>query len=241
MRKISILMTVLASFAVASVASAQQGKGTGTGTGTAATPAKGGGTAGGAVKADAKVDAKVKPADKGAPAPAPTEGAMPTKPTIPTQLTDAAKKQKGTWTCKGDMMGPDGNPAYKTTFTVKAKLDLDNMFIRADMAEKKSKSAKYPFKFTSYTTYTDKDAKWHRFMVDNWGGWATGWSTGPDATGKTVWEMDMSGPMGTSKFRDHEEPAADPKVAKRGGMHMWGEMSMDGKTWVKVYDSTCTK
>jgi hypothetical protein len=237
MRKISILMTVLASFAVASVASAQQGKGTGTGTGTA-TPAK---PAGGAVKADAKVDAKVKPADKGAPTTTPPEGAMPEKPVIPTQLKDAAKKMKGTWTCKGEMMGPDGNPAYKTTFTVKAKLDLDNMFLRADMAEKKSKAAKYPFKFTSYTTFTEKDAKWHRFMVDNWGGWATGWSTGPDATGNTVWEMDMSGPMGTSKFRDHEEVAADPKVAKKGGMHMWGEMSMDGKTWVKVYDSTCTK
>jgi hypothetical protein len=233
MRKISILMTVLAAVAMAGVASADDAK-----------KPQSGGTAGGTVKADVKADAQGKmkptdkPADKGAPT---TTPAMPEKPTIPTQLTDMAKKMKGTWICKGDMMGPDGNPAYKTQFTIKAKLDLDNMFIRADMVEKKSKSAKYPFKFTSFLTYTEKDQKWHRFMVDNWGGWATGWSTGPDATGKAVFELDMSGPMGTSKFRDYHEPAADPKLAKRGAMHMWGEMSMDGKTWVKVYDSTCTK
>jgi hypothetical protein len=29
----------------------------------------------------------------------------------------------------------------------------------------------------------------------------------------------------------------DPKA----GMKMWGEMSMDGKTWTKVYEMTCKK
>jgi len=247
MRKISLFITVLSAVAVASVASAQTPKGGGAGTAatpaTPATPAKGagGGTATPAKGAGGGTTSTMKPGDKMAP-PTTTGGtAMPTKPTVPTQLTAQAKKIKGTWTCKGDMMGPDGNPAYKTTFTVKNKLDLDSMYIRTDMAEAKSKAAKYPFKFTSYTTYLEKDSKWHRFMMDNWGGWAVGTSTGPDATNNVVWEMEMNGMMGTSKFRDHEDAPTDPKLVKRGAKHMWGEMTTDGKTWVKVYDTNCMK
>lgn len=199
-----------------------------------------------------KADAKPAPATKAAPAakadpktaakPAPSKEAaapgMPEKPTIPTALVDATKTQRGTWRCTGAMMGPDGNEAYKTKMTGKVKADLDNMWLRTEFAETKSKAAKYPFKFHSYTTFSDKDQKWKRVMVDNWGGVAQGWSTGPDATGKVTWEMDMASDMGTAKFRDYEEPVA----GKKREVHMWGEMSPDkGKTWMKVYDITCKK
>jgi hypothetical protein len=160
---------------------------------------------------------------------------MPEKPTPPPELLAMAKAVKGTWSCKGEMTGAQG--AYKTKFTVKNKLDLGNMWIKSDMTQAKSKAAKYPFKFTGFTTYSAGEAKWHRVMVDNWGSIGKGWSTGPDATGKTTWEMEMTGSMGSSKFRDYEEPGP-----KKKQMHMWGEMSMDGGgTWVKVYDATCTK
>jgi hypothetical protein len=168
--------------------------------------------------------------------PAPPATQMPDKPTPPPELLAAAKAMKGTLTCKGDMMGPDGNSAYKTKLTFKSKLDLGNMWIKTDAAEAKSKATKYPFKFTAYTTY-GADGKWHRYMVDNWGGIGVGVSSGPDAAGKQTWELDMNGMMGPSKFRDHMEPGEKKKT-----IHSWGEMSADGgKTWVKVYDTICTK
>jgi hypothetical protein len=162
--------------------------------------------------------------------------AMPEKPTPPPELLALAKAQKGNWSCKGEMMKADGS-TYKAKMKVANKLDLGSMWIKSDVTEAKSKSTKYPFKFTSYTTFNATESKWYRYMVDNWGGVGRGWSTGPDAAGKTTWEMEMTGSMGTSKFRDYEEPGA-----KKKQIHMWGEMSPDGgKSWVKVYDTTCTK
>ena len=252
MRKTSIVMTVLATFAVAGVASAQKGAGTGSGS------AAGAGSGTGATKAEKKPAAPpaAKPADPAKGDTKTTTTTTTTTTTSATGSTDAAgmaapkpdaqlvaltKTMKGTWTCTGDMMGPDGNPAYKTKATSKVKTDLDGLWIRTDYVETKSKAVKVPYKFTSYATYDAKNAKWYRVMVDNWGMYGSGWSTGADAAGAIVWDLTMKSPMGDSKFRDHDEPATDPK-AKKGSRHMWGEMSMDnGKTYTKVYDVTCKK
>ena len=184
------------------------------------------------VKADVKVDAKaqIKPAE-----PAPKAEA-PAMPDPPAEMVAAAKAMRGTWRCTGEMFdNPDGT-GRKTKFTVKVAVDLDKFWLRANFAEAKQKGLKYPFKFTSYKTYSAADSKWHQVMVDNWGGISTGWSTGPDAAGKTTWELDMSMMGQTVKFRDYEEPGA-----KKRQIHMWGEMTENGKEWKKVYDSTCTK
>lgn len=187
----------------------------------------------GDVKADVKVDAKaqVKPAE-------PPKQEMPAQPDPPPELAAAAKAMKGTWRCTAEMFDNMEDPTVgrKTKFTVKNTVDLDKFWIRSDFAEAKAKGLKYPFKFTSYKTYSAADKKWHQVMIDNWGSVSTGWSTGPDASGKTVWELEMTMMGTTSKFRDYEEPGA-----KKGELHWWGEMTENGKDWKKVYDATCKK
>jgi len=131
---------------------------------------------------------------------------------------------------------PDGS-GRMTKFTIKVNADLDKFWIKSDFAEAKAKGTKYPFKFTAYKTYSAADSKWHQVMVDNWGTTTFGWSTGPDAAGKTVWEMEMTMAGQTVKFRDYEEPVA----GKKRTTHSWGEMSENGKEWKKVYDATCSK
>lgn len=182
-------------------------------------------------KADPKA-AQVK-APEPAPAPAP---APPAQPDPPAEMAAAIKAMRGTWKCSGDMSRDDGT-TYKSKFTVRVAADLDKFWIRADFAQAKSKDAPYPYKFTAYKTYSTADSKWHQVMVDNWGGISTGWSTGPDAAAKIVWEMDTTMMGKAVKFRDYEEPGA-----KKGTIHMWGEITDDGgKSWNKVYDTICRK
>lgn len=184
------------------------------------------------VKADAKVDAKVQVKTDTAAAEPPAQADP------PAEVVAMTKAVKGTWRCTGEMFDNQTDPTVgrKTKFIVKTAADLDKFWIRSDFSEAKAKGLKYPFKFTSYMTYSAADSKWHQVMVDNWGGISTGWSTGPDAAGKVVWELDMSMMGQTVKFRDHEEPGT-----KKGSRHMWGEMTENGKEWKKVYDSLCTK
>lgn len=170
-------------------------------------------------------------------APPPEPPAMPEKPTPPPELLAFGKSMKGTWSCKAEMFDPMQQTSYKTTITMKVALDLGSMWIKTDMTEAKSKGTKYPFAFHAYTTYDAMAKSWKQVMIDNWGITSTGTSAGPDADGKVVFEMDMD-MMGTPvKFRDNHEPGA-----KKGTVHMWGEMQMPGGTgWVKAYDAVCKK
>jgi hypothetical protein len=184
---------------------------------------------------DPKADPKAAQVKAPEPTPAP---APPAQPDPPAEMAAAIKAMRGTWRCTGEMFDNMENPTVgrKTKFTIKVTADLDKFWLKADFVEAKAKGLKYPFKFTSYKTYSAADSKWHQVMVDNWGSISTGWSTGPDAAGKTVWELDMSMMGQTVKFRDYEEPGT-----KKRSIHMWGEMTENGKEWKKVYDSTCTK
>ena len=91
-------------------------------------------------------------------------------------------------------------------------------------------------KFTSFRTYDATSKKWLNVMLDSWGGIGKGWSTGPDAAGKTTFETESQMMGQTFKGRDYEEAGA-----KKGSLHVWGEFSMDGKTYNKAYDMVCTK
>jgi hypothetical protein len=179
--------------------------------------------AGVAMAGDPKAGAPAPPADK-----APAAAEMP-KP--PAELGEVAKMMAGTWKCTGqafmDMKDPTKGTDMKATIT--HKLDLNNWWIQSSF----SGSGKFPLKFTSFTTYDAGTKKWYRFGADNMGGARTVSSSGMKDN-KMVWEGDARSPMGTAKIRETEEMTKD-------GMHVSGEMSMDGKTWGKTHDAICKK
>ena len=68
-------------------------------------------------------------------------------------------------------------------------------------------------------------------MIDNVGGHEVGTSAGPEGA-KVVWLTEARGPMGAHKARHTEE-----LVGKE--LKLWGETSLDGKSWVKAYEVGC--
>ncbi|HVK74337.1 MAG TPA: hypothetical protein VM734_13495 [Kofleriaceae bacterium] len=175
------------------------------------------------VKADPKVPVVAEKAAKPAELPVPV---------APTELADAGKALAGTWKCKGQGFAPDGTAAPMAA-TMKLKLDttLDKFWIRGNFAETGKKKGAY--KFENFTTFDPASKKWTRVMVDNMGGVETMTSDGPK-DGKTTWEGTSRSSMGTGKARHYEETAG--KEVK-----MWGEWSVDGKTWTKGYEAVCKK
>jgi hypothetical protein len=179
-----------------------------------------------AIAGDTKTDPKAaaaKTAEPGKPAMA--------QPKPPTEIADMIKSLGGTWKCDGTATGMDGK---ETKFTGKltSKSELDGFWVH-DSFEGMMGAGK--FRFESYTTYDAGSKKWHVMMADNWGGMMNGTSDGmKDMKMETV--SDTLGPMGKGQFKDHLD-ASDMKK----GVHMWGEDSMDGRTWNKVYDMVCKK
>jgi hypothetical protein len=154
-------------------------------------------------------------------------------PKPPPELAAMAKNAVGTWTCKGQGMGPDMK-MNDMTGTMTMKLDIDGWWMHGSFA---SKMGKEPFHFESFTTYDSTAKKWHRVMMESGGGWSSGDATA--VANKMDWDLTTHSPMmGEGMFRDHE----DMSDLAKAGAHNWGEMSMDkGKTWTKVYDMTCKK
>jgi hypothetical protein len=186
------------------------------------------GMAGFAVAGDTKADPKAAPKAAEPAKAAPPAMAM---PKAPQELADMMKGMAGTWKCDGTGMGMD---MKETKFTGKmtSKLDLDG-FWGHDTFEGTMGAAK--FKFESFMTYDSNGKKWHSVFVDNMGSMMMGSSDGMKDMKMDVL-ADTMGPMGKGQFKDHMD-ASDMKK----GVHMWGEMSMDGKTFNKVYDMTCKK
>ncbi len=161
--------------------------------------------------------------------------AMPMPDPDPTFLA-AAKKMVGNWKCKGNGYAPDGT-AMPTTATMKYSLDLDKMWLKGQLTIPKSKGMKRAMKDTSYRTYSAQDKKWYEVSVSNMGGWSSATSSGPDAGGKTEWDVTTNMFGQTFSAHDYEEPGT-----KKNTMHIWGEVSMDGgKSFVKEFDVTCSK
>jgi hypothetical protein len=151
-------------------------------------------------------------------------------------LIAAGKSMSGNWKCKGSTFAPDGT-AVPTTATMKFKLELDKFWIRGDLAIAKSKGEKRAMKTTSFRSYSPADKKWHELSLSNLGGYSIGSSDGPDASGKSTWDVSTQMMGATFPSKSYEEPGA-----KRGSRHIWGEVSVDGgKTYVKEFDVTCSK
>jgi hypothetical protein len=167
------------------------------------------------------------------PAPAPEP---PAKPTPAPQVAEASKALGGTWRCTGTTTDPTTNQARTTaaTMTVKVDSSLDKFWIVSTFAEKKSKTAPNPYKFTAYRTFDAKTGKWTSIMVDNMGMDMKSTSTGA-AAGVATWES--QGEWEGKKYwaKDTETVKGPREVA------MKGEYSMDGKTWSVMYDMTCKK
>ena len=151
-----------------------------------------------------------------------------TMPKAPDALVAAAKAMTGTWKCTGQAMDMASNKMAPTKATIKNKADLDGWWIVTSFAETK----KGGYKFTELSSFDG--TKWTRDMFDNMGGHETDTSTGM-ADNKMSWEGSSVSSMGTMKSRHTEEV----KSAKE--IHMSGEYSQDGKTYMQVYDLTCKK
>jgi hypothetical protein len=150
-------------------------------------------------------------------------------PTPAPEISAMAKTFKGTWKCKGSMMMPNGQSVPMIS-TVKYTTELDGFWLRSSFVQ----SGKGGFKFEAVTTFDAASKTWHRMMSSNMGSFETSTSEG-GKDGKATWNASSSGPMGVSMGRHYEELAGKE-------FKMWGEYSMDkGKTWMKAYDSTCTK
>jgi hypothetical protein len=190
-----------------------------------------------ATKPEAAKPAAGAPAPKMEPVkPAEAKPAEPAKmepPKPPAEVDGLYKTLQGTWKCTGTASMEAGVTA-PMEYTISFKLDLDKFWIVANMASKKTKQMPAAFKFTSYTTYDAATKKWNRVMVDNMGGFETNTSAGL-TNGQVLWEGKATG-MGMSYTTKHTEMVTSPKEVK-----MSGQMSVDGKNWMPMYDATCKK
>jgi hypothetical protein len=149
----------------------------------------------------------------------------------PQELLDMGKATAGTWKCTGNVYMDIKDPTKGTPAagSITMKLDLNNWWVASSFAG----SGKLTLKFEMFTTYDAAKKQWYRFAADNMGGRRIATSAGPK-DGKIVWEGDAISAMGSAKLRETEEPTKD-------SLHTVGEISMDGKTWLKTHDVTCKK
>lgn len=187
----------------------------------------------GADPAPAKGATPAEPAKPAQPAAKPAEGApaaAPAAPTPPAQL-DEIKWLEGTWKCKGTVFASDMGPEHPVDGKMVYKRDLDKFWLVGTYTEKKTKQNPMPYKMTEYVTHDGK--KWVSVSVDNMGGF--GQSTGTAAGNTFSWQgtssmggMTMHGRMTIEKKSDKE-------------LTLKGDMSMDGKNWKPMFESTCKK
>lgn len=166
---------------------------------------------------------------------APAASWEPPKP--PVEVKDAIKMMGNRQTCTGKSWGgPDGKTEVKATGTSTNALALDGWAIKSTMNMTMGEGKqKMTLKMEGYKTWDATLGKWHDISAMNDGSIMVGTLEVKD--GKLEAQYDMKGGMmGSGKFRDHGD-MTDPKA----GFKMWGEMSMDGKTWTKVYEMVCKK
>ena len=185
-------------------------------------------------EAAGKVDPKGAPA-AGAAAPAKPVGAeagghQPAP--LPAEVEAAAKTMVGTWRCAGTGMGKE----VKGTMTFKLDPAFGKYWIVGNWKSAKTKDTPAMLGL-DYRTYDPSQKKWVSMGVDNWGGWSHSTSNGPVGT-KTAWEgkMTMIGMGGKMISWRMSEEQVSPKETKLNA-----EMTMDGKTWAPMWESTCKK
>ena len=153
-------------------------------------------------------------------------------PTPPKVLADMAKTMSGTWKCKGSVSMPDGKKADLGA-TVTSALEMTGMWIH-DSSDVTLLGT--TIHIESYSSYDEAGKHFHRAMVESDGGMAMGEGK-MNGTTKLDYDLATHGPHGDGMLREHID-WSDMKAGVKTSV----EMSLDkGKTWVKVYDQTCTK
>lgn len=184
-----------------------------------------------AVAGDAKApDAK---------APATPAKAEPAKkmemPKAPQEIADMGKMMTGTWKCTGKAVTDPAKPTEMTDMKMTMKMAVDKTlggwWVNGNMDSPM-------FKGMMHVTYDPTAKKFYSLMIDNAGGSQTMWSTGMKDN-KMTWDGDMRSSMpGMTAMKVRE--THDMTDAK-AGYKMSGEMSADGKTWMKSWEATCKK
>lgn len=176
--------------------------------------------------------------DAKAPAPAPAAKKEEPKkmemPKPPQEMADMSKVWLGTWKCTGKAVMDPSKPTemtdMKMTMKFTSEKNLGGWWITGNMDSAM-------FKGMMHVTYDTNAKKFYSVMVDSMGASQTMWAA--PAKDKMMWEGDgrssMPG-MATMKLRETHD-MTDMKT----GMKMTGEMSMDGKTWMKGWEATCKK
>ncbi|MCE9579072.1 MAG: hypothetical protein K8W52_38475 [Deltaproteobacteria bacterium] len=173
-------------------------------------------------------------------APRPPENVPP--PVMPTpvpapEVVAAAKAMKGTWRCRGFLSQPDGSSS-PTTGTMKIAADLDGFWLTSDYTEAKTRAktpgGPHPTHVRMSRTFDAGTRTWTAITLANNGGNQVQTST--DLASPMTWTGTLA--MGGVKVatRDHEEYDAKTRVN-----HIWGEFSLDGKSFLKTYDLRCQK
>ncbi len=170
-----------------------------------------------------------------APAGAPMIKATPVRPTTPitaaapsAQIAAVGNKLAGSYKCKGVSFKGDGSSSPLTA-KLAIKLDLDNAWIQAQMAE----DAPGTMRLTDYRTFDEIAKQWTRIQMLATSGHVESTSLG-EKDGKWTWTGTAISPTGSIQTRDYEQQI-DPKQLK-----LWGEALLSG-TWTKSYLVTCTR
>jgi hypothetical protein len=154
----------------------------------------------------------------------------------PQELADMAKMMAGTWKCTGKAAMDPADMSKMSDMKMTMKMSLDTAM--GGWWLKGTMDAGAAFKGEEYVTYDPSAKKWIQMMRDSMGGSELKTSMGMKDN-KMVWEGDSRMPMagmGAMKSRETHD-LSDMKT----GAKMMGEASMDGKTWMKVWEATCKK
>jgi hypothetical protein len=149
---------------------------------------------------------------------------------VSTPAPDVAKlgtQMAGAYKCKGVQLVGDGS-STPLQASVTIKLDLDNAWVAATLAEDKAGGVK----FSDFRTYDGVAKQWTRIQLTSASAHVISTSLG-EKDGKWIWEGTAASPTGTVQVRDYEQLGKD-------SFKVWGEALMGG-TWQKLYEATCKK
>lgn len=166
----------------------------------------------------------------------------PATPTPAAELKELASGLAGKWNCIGTV-SMDGKTSIKNSAKITNKLDLEGWWMQTNYD---GMMGKQRYKFVTYTTFNQVDKKFTRVMFDNMGGQETDTALAIDHGMADKWALTWDGeakaavamPGMPSKVKMRHVDAVSNKGKE---LQMRGEMTMDGKTWIEIYSSTCKK
>ena len=132
----------------------------------------------------------------------------------------------GTWTCTGSALGK------QMTASRTSRLEMSGVWMHDSVD---AKLGSEPFRYEVYTAWDPNGKHFHRVMIESDGNLAEG--EGHATAGNAVeFQLDTHGPRGDGLFRERIDWSG------KAGVVAIGEVSPDkGKSWVKLYELTCTR